>query len=366
MSFCKYVWFANIASKFSSFSTFHNTRPFIFECHNNFFSYSRNNKILFFKILKNDFSTTRLIMIDFEFPDKDLNKIKKNTDIIDHAGLKVSPNAVVKGEPIANNPNKYIDSIKSSNHRSARKYTEEDDALIIEFVNIYGYNDLTFERAASELDRYRGKFVKERYDKLMKENGIELPVFEKIKIHRKRKYTEEEDIIIKDYVITHGYSIDTFKKLSIQLSRPRWDSIRDRFEIITNELDVHEDKNDELKSLEIKSRKNFTKEEDRKIIDYVKKFGYNLETFKNLANDLDRKHSYTIRMRHDRITSEKPLTQKVKRDWSLEEEDMLLRYMIKVQLVKHLENKKTCNYLDICKKNFERLTSLDFMILGER
>ena len=348
MSFCKYVWIANIASKFSSFSTFHNTRPFIFECHNKFFSYSRNNKILFFKILKNDFSTTRLIMIDFEFPDKDLNKIKKNTDINDAAGLKVSPNPVVKGEPIANNPNKYIDSKKSSNHRNARKYTEEDDELIIEFVNLYGYNDLTFERASCELNRYRGKFVKERYDKLMKERGIELPVFEKIKIHTKKKYTEDEDIIIKDYVMTHGYSIETFKNLSIQLGRPRWDSIRDRFEIITNECDVHEDKNDELKSLEVKKRKNFTKEEDKRIIDYVKQFGYNLETFRTLANELDRNHSTTVRMRHDLITSEKPLSQKVKRDWSLEEEEMLLRYMIKVQFVKLLKNERNLKKLYRC------------------
>ena len=354
MSFCKYVWISNIASKFSGSCTFHNTRPFIFKYHYQFLSFGRNNKVLCLKILKNDYSTTRLFMIDFEFPDKDLNKIKKNTDINDVDGLKVSPNAIVKGEPIANNPNKYIDSIKSSNLKRGRKYTEEDDQLIIEFVNLYGYNDLTFERAASELNRYRGTYVKERYDKLMKERGIELPVFEKIKlkIHRKRKYTEEEDIIIKDYVMTHGYSIDTFKKLSIQLGRPRWDKIRDRFEIITNELDVHEDKNDELKSLEVIRRKNFTKEEDSKIIDYVKKFGYNLETFRTLANDLDRKHSYSIRMRHDRITSENPLSQKVKRDWSLEEEDMLLKYMIKVQFVKHLKNRKLillcCNYPNIC------------------
>ena len=287
----------------------------------------------YLKILKNNYSTTRISFMDFEFPEDDLNKIKKRTDNIDTAAINATFNPIVKGAPISTTSNSLIKTIKKPNRRY---YTKEDDELIVNYVKLHGYNNQTFDRAAIELNKSRGYYVKQRYDKLMKDKGIELPPFEKIKYKKRNMFSEVEDKIIKEHVIMHGYSNDTFRNLGKELGRPRWDTIRQRFDLITIESDVHEEKNEVLERAKFRQIKRFTKEEDKKIIDYVEKFGYNQTTFKNLANELQRTRPHRIRERHNLITSEKSETSKIRRDWSIQEDEMLLRYMIKVTFLCYL------------------------------
>ena len=344
MSFLKYNSFTNIALRFSSQCTISKTRKFSAEirrqlflpknCYNNWFS----------NILKKELCTTSIVLMEFEFPEDELKKIEKRKDSTDPNGKELTPNPIVKGEPITSKENKYISSKKPTK----RFYSKADDDLIIKYVESFGYNDLTFELAASKLDKSRWKFVKERYDRLMKKKGIELPMFEVKKVHRRKKFTDEEDKIIKEYVINHGYSIETFKCLSKELNRPRWDTIRYRYDTITNRLEVHDDKNEQFESSQLKNKKRFTKEEDELILEYVKKHGCNSETLRVLANKLDRNNPETIRNRHHLLASDsqnKPQTPKTSLEFSLEEDAMLIEYMTKNKVILFL-------YYVLCEKIF--------------
>ena len=342
MSVLKYNLFSNIVLRFSSQCAISKTRKLSAEIRTQLFLPENCYKNWFSNILKKELCTTKIVLMDFEFPEDELKKIEKRKDASDPNAKVLTPNPIVKGEPITSKENKYISSKKVSK----KNYSKADDDLIIKYVESFGYNDLSFELAASKLDKSRWKFVKERYDWLMKKNGIELPKFEIKKVHTKKKFTDEEDKIIKEYVINYGYSIETFKRLSPELKRPRWEIIRVRYDTITNKLDVHDDKNKQFKSSQLKNRKRFTKEEDELILEYVKEHGCNSETLKSLANKLDRSNPETIRNRHLFLASDsqhklKKLRKlKKRKDFTKEEDELILEYV-----KKHGCNSETLRYL---------------------
>ena len=327
MTFINWTLISNLAMRFNNRNVAIKTTRIYFGHNRQLFSHQNDSRRWFLEVIANELCTSNIFLMEFEFPQEELNKLKKRNDVIDPATLSLTPNPIVKGQSITNKVNKYIAPITSSKRKP---YSKSEDELIIEYVNTYGYNDQTFENVAFEINRPRGKFVKERYDRLMAKEGKKLPPFQKIKTHTKKKFFAEEDNIIKEYVINYGYSMETFKKLTTVLNRPRWEAIRSRYEIIMNKVDVHEDKNKKLNEIRIISRKNFTKEEDIVIVDFVNQFGYNYETFETLASELGRSHPYSIRMRHDRLTSKIPIVPRNNQEWSFEEDLALIRFMIKV------------------------------------
>ena len=168
-----------------------------------------------------------------------------------------------------------------------------------------------------------------------------------IKVVRRKKkfYSEEEDNIILEYVDKYGENPETFRKICGVLKRERWDHIQGRYDRIISKVKVHDSKNKKIRKLKIQSkRKKFSKEEDEVILEYTKRYGPTIETFKKVSLALNRNRYDIIRTRFEFLISkdrnEKQLIEKKLRNlsenkWNLSEQETLIEFMIKVRTSAH-------------------------------
>ena len=246
-----------------------------------------------------------------------------------------------------------------------RNFTKEDDALILQKVEEMGYGIETWKTLAHELDRDPTPayldVIKRRYDLLLRRGTGTL---------QRRDFTKEEDALILQKVEEMGYGIETWKKLAHELDRdptPNWlNVIKTRYDLITNR-DIKEkkrfteeddnfilnyvEKNGESKTAwqelatklgmdhpqnierdyhnlqENYVKGKFTKAEDQLILNDVKVHGDNLKTYKKLGEKLNRIHYQNIRPRFEHLQN-KP--SKKQGHWEIDEDQMLMEHIFQV------------------------------------
>lgn len=111
---------------------------------------------------------------------------------------------------------KYPNTIKlrwkflmSDPSKERKRYTKEEDELILAHVEKYGINQETWENLAKQLNVNWWQAVKTRHAFLVK--------------HKEKnygKYTRKEDDLIIEYVTKYGDNVTTFKDLADKLNRP--------------------------------------------------------------------------------------------------------------------------------------------------
>ena len=114
------------------------------------------------------------------------------------------------------------DLIISRDTKEAKRFTEEDDKLIMKFVRKYGEGKNTWEKLAVKLNMKYASSVQRRHDLLVIKDSIVTGAF-----------TEEEDTMILSEVETNGENSETFKRLRRKLNR-QGSNIRGRFERLQN------------------------------------------------------------------------------------------------------------------------------------
>ena len=115
------------------------------------------------------------------------------------------------------------DLIISRDTKEAKRFTEEDDKLIMRFVTRHGEEKSTWEKLAVKLNMKYAYSVQRRYDLLVIKDNIVTGAF-----------TEEEDRMILSEVETYGNKLQTFKYLREKLNRRGSSNIRARFEWLQN------------------------------------------------------------------------------------------------------------------------------------
>ena len=288
-------------------------------------------KNLQFVIPRKNLTTTLNVWFEFETPDpskvNDRGKKKLHRDIEE---LSKTQETTPNQSPIEikEKNNKYFPSIIKTRNK---RYSEEEDKLIVSYVEKHGYSDTAFKLANEKLNRSRWHFVKQRYDRLTAEE--QEPCKENVLLNNKIKrtrYSKEEDLIISNHVEKFGYFPETFKALCRVLNRPRWDGIQQRYDTFTSNVTMHEEKNKELEKLKVIRRKRFSINEDNLINEYLNNYGYNTETLKKISEMLSR----SVNVVHNRIHSLKSNVDKIpdqRKEWSLQEDKALMKYMIKVR-----------------------------------
>ena len=114
------------------------------------------------------------------------------------------------------------DLIISRDTIEIKRFTEEDDKLIMKFVRKYGEGKNTWEKLAVKLNMKYASSVQRRHDLLVIKDSIVTGAF-----------TEEEDTMILSEVETNGENSETFKRLRRKLNR-QGSNIRGRFERLQN------------------------------------------------------------------------------------------------------------------------------------
>ena len=115
------------------------------------------------------------------------------------------------------------DLIISRDTKEAKRFTEEDDKLIMRFVTRHGEEKSTWEKLAVKLNMKYPHSIKNRYDLLVVKDNIVTGAF-----------TEEEDRMILSEVETYGDNLKTFNNLCEKLNRNDHGYIRRRFEWLQN------------------------------------------------------------------------------------------------------------------------------------
>ena len=114
------------------------------------------------------------------------------------------------------------DLIISRDTKETKRFTEEDDKLIMKFVTRHGEGKNTWEKLAVKFNMKYANNVKRRYDHLVIKDNIVTGAF-----------TKEEDRVILSEVEKYGENSQTFKNLCEKLNRRG--HIRERFECLQNE-----------------------------------------------------------------------------------------------------------------------------------
>ena len=115
------------------------------------------------------------------------------------------------------------DLIINRDTKEAKRFTEEDDKIIMKFVKKYGEGKNTWKKLAVKLNMKHAYNVKGRHDLLVIKDNIVTGAF-----------TEEEDRMILSEVEKYGDNQKTFKNLCEKLNRRFSNDIRNRFEWLQN------------------------------------------------------------------------------------------------------------------------------------
>ena len=126
---------------------------------------------------------------------------------------------------------------KSSLEKTSRHFTEEQDELILARVKKMGYdNPETWKSLAKDFNMKRPQNIKRRCDLLLRRGTGK---------RQMRVFTKEEDALILQKVEEMGYGIETWKTLAHELDRDPTPAylhvIKRRYDLITNR-DIKETK----------------------------------------------------------------------------------------------------------------------------
>ena len=184
-----------------------------------------------------------------------------------------------------------------------KKYTKEEDALIVQKVEEGGYDSIdTWKTLAIELDQdptFHSN-IRRRYDLIINRDTKEI-----------KRFSEEDDNFILTYVEKNGESKTTWQELAIQLGAASTNTIKRHYDNL-------------LKNF-VKGK--FTAAEDKIILNYVKIHGNNPQTFKTLREKLNRSAISSIQQRIEYLQN-KP--SKKRSSWQIEEDIILMEHFFQV------------------------------------
>ena len=194
-----------------------------------------------------------------------------------------------------------------------RMFTKEDDALILQKVEEMVYVIETWKTLAHELDRDPTlkylRVIKRRYDLITNRD-----------IKEQKRFTEVDNNFILNYVEKNGESKTAWQELAPQfgfLPQCNYHSSPQAVEGHYHNLPKNYVKG------------KFTKAEDRVILNNVKIYGDNLQTYKKLSVKLNRPFTNNIRRRFEYLQN-KPSTKQG--SWEIEEDQMLMEHIFQVYI----------------------------------
>ena len=176
----------------------------------------------------------------------------------------------------------------------------------------------------------------------LKKNVLRLIEKGHVKTTILRGYSEADDIFIIKQVKKHGYEQGTFVKIAKKLGKKDPEVVKLHF--------------DNYLSKTPKVKGQFSPEEDKKILDYIKIHGRSDKSFKNITNELGRGSKSSVKVRHDKLVSKNEFeTNTIRKNWELNEDQKLIDHIIKVKDIKdgscdQLEEVKTNDFTDIGKE----------------
>ena len=191
----------------------------------------------------------------------------------------------------------------SGERQKPKAYTKEEDALIVQKVEEGGYDNLdTWKMLAIELGRdptlHLG--IRNRYDLIINRGTREI-----------KRFTEEDDNFILNYVEKNGESKTAWKELATKLGTDHPISIKYHYDKMVKNF--------------VKGK--YTTEEDKIILNHVKIHGNNYQTFKNLREELNRSSTTSIEKRIEYLQN-KP--SKKPGAWQIEEDIILMEHFFQV------------------------------------
>ena len=138
--------------------------------------------------------------------------------------------------------------------------------------------------------------------------------------NRTRLYSKEDDKFIIEQVKLHGYTITTFKKTAKALGRKFPYAVKLHYdEYIVKQYEV---------------TGFFSPEEDQKIIEHVKIYGQDKESFEDIANLLGRP-IVSVRTRHKQLISKNEFEVNAKvKTWELHEDKLLIDHVFNIKEIK--------------------------------
>merc|ERR1719414_2248914 len=120
-------------------------------------------------------------------------------------------------------------------------------------------------------------------------------------------YSEADDNYIIQQVKKHGYEQETFVKIAKKLGKKIPDTVKIYY--------------DNYLSQTPKVKGSFSKEEDEKILDYIKVHGKSDKSFKEITNELGRGSFSSVKSRHAKLVSKNEFeTNAISKQWELDED----------------------------------------------
>ena len=184
-------------------------------------------------------------------------------------------------------------------------FTAEEDEIILKRGEEIEYNNIEpWQTLATEINRDPKYYwtIKRRYDVLIS------PYTKEIK-----RFTEEDDKFILNYVEKNGKSAKTWRWLAKRFKVHFHNSIRYRHMKLV--------KGDDM----VKGA--FTENEDSTILEYVKRYGNILKTFQILCNKLNRFAVGSIRERFQYLEN---VPSRKRGGWTLKDDQLIMESILQV------------------------------------
>merc|ERR1711962_852933 len=134
-------------------------------------------------------------------------------------------------------------------------------------------------------------------------------------------YSEADDKFIIKQVEKYGYEQETFVKIAKKLGK------KDPY-TVKRYYDNHLSQTPKVKG-------PFSKDEDEKILDYIKVHGKSNKSFKDITNELGRGSFSSVISRHDRLISKNEFDiNAIRKNWELDEDQKLIDHIDKLKNIK--------------------------------
>merc|ERR1712223_2362333 len=155
-------------------------------------------------------------------------------------------------------------------------------------------------------------------------------------------YSEADKKFIIQQVKKYGYKQETFVKIAKKLGKKHPYVVQLHY--------------DSYLAQTPKVKGPFSKEEDEKILDYIKAHGRSNKSIKEITNELSRGSFGSVKLRHDKLVSKNEFeTNAIQKNWELDKDQKLIDHIIKLKNIKdggcdQLEQVKPSDFIDIGKE----------------